>query len=174
MVGRTKLKQNMLAVLKCVFLILQWYGDLSCHILKKWVLLISGQRGHLEVGISSAGEIMPPNVTANTLILLTSDFLLHGSLSFPLPSPSVLPGEGQHRQGHGVDDTGALASWSVALCLVVRLGATTPWLLLSELLFILGPHCRDTPGFLTQGALHVARLGPSTTSPGAMGRSRPS
>ena len=123
----------------------------------------------MEVGISSAEEIVPLNVAANTH---DADFRLpaYGSLSFPLPSLSVLLGEGQHRQGHGADDTGALASWSVALSLAVRLGAATPWLLLPELLFILSPHHKDTPGFLTQVASHVARLGPSTARPGGRGQ----
>lgn len=98
--------------------------------------------------------------------LLTSDFQLHGSLSFPLPSLSVLAGEGQHRQGHGVDNTRALAPPSVALRLAVRLGAATLWLLPPEL----SPHRRDTPSFPTQVASYIARLGPSTTGPGGHGQ----
>lgn len=87
--------------------------------------------------------------------------------------PSVLTREGQHGQGHRVDDTGALASQSVALPVAMRVGATTPWLLPPELLFILSPHSRDTPIFSTQVALHIARLGFSTTTPGGHGQQQP-
>lgn len=126
----------------------------------------------MEVVISSAVEIVPPKVAANTLTLLPSDFQLHRKHLLSLPSPSVVLGGGQHRQGHGAGDTGALASRSVALRLAVRLGATTLWLLPTELLFILSPHCRDTPGFSTQVASHVARLGPSAVSPGGHGQKK--
>lgn len=101
--------------------------------------------------------------------LLTSDFQLHGSLSFPLPSLSVPAGEGQHRQGHGVDDTRALASLSVALHLAVRLGAATLWLLPPEL----SPHRRDTSSIPIKVASHIARPSPSTASPGGHGQKQP-
>lgn len=39
---------------------------------------------------------------------LTSDFQLQGNLSFPHMPLSVLPKEGQHTQGHSMDDTGIL------------------------------------------------------------------
>lgn len=97
----------------------------------------------MEIGISSAGQIMPPNVAANTLLLPTPDFQL------PLLSPCVLPGERQHRQGPSVDDAETLASWSAALRLAVSLRATAPSLLPPEVLFILSLHCRDVPDFST-------------------------
>lgn len=99
--------------------------------------------------------------------LLTSDFQLHGNLSFPLMPLSVLPKEGQYTQGHTMDDIGVLYH---GLCLAVRLKVTIPRLLSPELLFIMTPHCRDTPIFSAQVALHVVRLSPSTANSGGHGQ----
>lgn len=166
MVGRAKLKQNLLAVLKCLFLIMQWYGDLSSpkncgfclgHVkggIWKLVFFLQG-RSRLQIRQQKHLHSWPQ----------TSSFM---EIS-PFPSCPCLcyPKKDSTLRDTRWMTLGLLhrGQW---LCLAMRLTPATPRLLPPELLFIISLPCRDIPLFSAQVASHVSS--PSTATSGGHGQ----